>query len=67
MQAIYDNVEGREERYELNLYIAGEDEDGAAVAPATPSESRKPPPAGTGRASDRRAPAEPARCEARSR
>ena len=27
MQAIYDKVEGREQRYELNLYITGEDED----------------------------------------
>jgi succinate dehydrogenase / fumarate reductase iron-sulfur subunit len=26
VQSIYDRVEGREERYELNLYIAGEDE-----------------------------------------
>ena len=38
MQAIYEKVEGREQRYELNLYIAGEDEEepqaaqGAAVA-----------------------------------
>ena len=35
VQAIYDKVEGREQRFELNLYIAGEDEerrrsDGAA-------------------------------------
>ncbi|HEU4975394.1 MAG TPA: succinate dehydrogenase/fumarate reductase iron-sulfur subunit [Baekduia sp.] len=27
VQAIYDEVEGREERYELNLYITGRDED----------------------------------------
>ena len=26
VQAIYDKVEGREQRYELNLYISGEDE-----------------------------------------
>jgi succinate dehydrogenase / fumarate reductase iron-sulfur subunit len=34
VQAIYDKVEGRKERYELNLYITGEDEptqDAAAV------------------------------------
>ena len=28
VQAIYDKVESRPERYELNLYIAGEDEEG---------------------------------------
>jgi succinate dehydrogenase / fumarate reductase iron-sulfur subunit len=33
VQAIYDKVESRQERYELNLYIAGEDE-----APAPPSD-----------------------------
>jgi succinate dehydrogenase / fumarate reductase, iron-sulfur subunit len=33
VQAIYDKVESREERYELNLYITGEDEDDAQ-APA---------------------------------
>ncbi len=27
MQSIYDKIESRPERYELNLYIAGEDED----------------------------------------
>ena len=27
MQAIYDKIEGREQRYELNLYITGDDED----------------------------------------
>jgi succinate dehydrogenase / fumarate reductase, iron-sulfur subunit len=43
VQAIYDKVEGRKERYELNLYITGEDEpkEEAAAAPlaATPSSS----------------------------
>jgi len=33
VQAIYDKVESREQRYELNLYIAGEDE-----APASPGD-----------------------------
>lgn len=33
VQAIYDKVEGRDERFELNLYIAGEDEDDAAASP----------------------------------
>ena len=31
VQAIYDKVEGREERYELNLYITGEDEEPTAA------------------------------------
>jgi succinate dehydrogenase / fumarate reductase, iron-sulfur subunit len=35
VQAIYDKVESRAERYELNLYIAGEDEDAAPVATAS--------------------------------
>jgi succinate dehydrogenase / fumarate reductase iron-sulfur subunit len=34
VQAIYDKIESRPERYELNLYIAGEDEDTAPVASA---------------------------------
>jgi hypothetical protein len=34
VQAIYDKVESRPERYELNLYIAGEDEETAPVAAA---------------------------------
>jgi succinate dehydrogenase / fumarate reductase iron-sulfur subunit len=41
VQAIYDKVEGRDERYELNLYIAGEDEvevePAVAAALAAPS------------------------------
>jgi len=41
VQAIYDKVEGRDERYELNLYIAGEDEvevqPAAAAALTAPS------------------------------
>jgi succinate dehydrogenase / fumarate reductase iron-sulfur subunit len=32
VQGIYDKVEGREQRYELNLYISGTDEDNAPVA-----------------------------------
>jgi succinate dehydrogenase / fumarate reductase, iron-sulfur subunit len=43
VQAIYDKVEGRKERYELNLYVTGEDEpkEEAAAAPlaAAPSSS----------------------------
>ena len=30
VQAIYEKIESRPERYELNLYIAGEDEDAAS-------------------------------------
>ena len=37
VQAIYDKVEGREQRYELNLYIAGEDEE-----PPRPKSPRPP-------------------------
>ncbi len=53
VQAIYDKVEGRKERYELNLYITGEDEElvGAASgaefkAPAgeSPTSTAPPPP-----------------------
>jgi succinate dehydrogenase / fumarate reductase iron-sulfur subunit len=37
VQAIYDKVEGREKRYELNLYITGEDEETVdAGAPGDP-------------------------------
>jgi succinate dehydrogenase iron-sulfur subunit len=32
VKAIYDRVEGRDERYELNLYISGYDEDAAGAA-----------------------------------
>ena len=35
VQAIYDKIESRPERYELNLYIVGEDEDAAPVATAS--------------------------------
>jgi len=46
VQAIYDKIEGRPERYELNLYISGEDEDGsspvgAAAGGGSPAESSK--------------------------
>jgi hypothetical protein len=34
VQAIYDKVESRPERYELNLYIVGEDEEPSPVAAA---------------------------------
>jgi succinate dehydrogenase / fumarate reductase iron-sulfur subunit len=34
VQTIYDKVEGREKRYELNLYITGEDEAPEPAAPA---------------------------------
>jgi succinate dehydrogenase / fumarate reductase iron-sulfur subunit len=33
IQAIYDKIEGREERYELNLYIVGEDEEPITEVP----------------------------------
>jgi succinate dehydrogenase / fumarate reductase iron-sulfur subunit len=41
VQAIYDKVEGRKERYELNLYVTGEDEpkDEAAAAPLAAASS----------------------------
>jgi succinate dehydrogenase / fumarate reductase iron-sulfur subunit len=38
IQKIYDTVEGRDERYELNLYISGYDEDDAG-AQETPEQS----------------------------
>jgi succinate dehydrogenase / fumarate reductase iron-sulfur subunit len=53
VQAIYDKVEGRKERYELNLYITGEDEElvGAAsgaefmaAAGENPTSASPPPP-----------------------
>jgi succinate dehydrogenase / fumarate reductase iron-sulfur subunit len=53
VQAIYDKVEGRKERYELNLYITGEDEElvGAAsgaefmaAAGENPTSTAPPPP-----------------------
>jgi succinate dehydrogenase / fumarate reductase, iron-sulfur subunit len=34
VQRIYQTVEGRSERYELNLYVSGEDENGEAAEPA---------------------------------
>jgi hypothetical protein len=34
VQAIYDKVESRPERYELNLYTSGEDEEPPAAVPA---------------------------------
>ena len=43
MQAIYDKIEGREERYELNLYIAGEDEDDAGARRTSPADPRERP------------------------
>jgi succinate dehydrogenase / fumarate reductase iron-sulfur subunit len=39
VQAIYDKVESRPERFELNLYIVGEDEDGASAATTSPEGS----------------------------
>jgi succinate dehydrogenase / fumarate reductase iron-sulfur subunit len=36
VQAIYDKVESREERFELNLYIAGEDEAAGPRSPEVP-------------------------------
>jgi succinate dehydrogenase / fumarate reductase, iron-sulfur subunit len=44
VQAIYDKVEGRKERYELNLYITGEDE---PTQDATPLLSASPGPEGS--------------------
>jgi succinate dehydrogenase / fumarate reductase iron-sulfur subunit len=35
VQAIYDKIESRPERYELNLYVSGEDEDPTPAAVAT--------------------------------
>jgi succinate dehydrogenase / fumarate reductase iron-sulfur subunit len=39
VQSIYDRIEGREKRFELNLYISGEDEEPAAVAASVPAHS----------------------------
>ncbi len=33
MQAIYDKVESRPERFELNLYVSGEDEEPTSEVP----------------------------------
>ena len=53
VQAIYDKVESRQERYELNLYVTGEDEDERRTPPVA---------AGTGTESGRpRGPDEPGR------
>jgi succinate dehydrogenase / fumarate reductase iron-sulfur subunit len=37
VQAIYDKVEGRPERYELNLYVSGHDEDKPPLAETAPA------------------------------
>ena len=37
MQAIYEKIEGRKERYELNLYITGQDEDEPQAAASAPA------------------------------
>jgi succinate dehydrogenase / fumarate reductase iron-sulfur subunit len=53
VQGIYDKVEGREQRYELNLYVTGSDEDApAAQAPAGPGAAAPPPPEPTAEAED---------------
>jgi succinate dehydrogenase / fumarate reductase iron-sulfur subunit len=41
VQAIYETVEGRDERYELNLYIAGEDEPPAEAATVSGADSEE--------------------------
>jgi succinate dehydrogenase / fumarate reductase iron-sulfur subunit len=46
VQAIYDKVEGREQRFELNLYIAGEDEDAVVGGSDGQSASSAPGPEG---------------------
>jgi len=54
VQAIFEKIERREQRYELNLYIAGEDEEPASTSPPAagadaPGEAGVPPsPAATG-------------------
>jgi succinate dehydrogenase / fumarate reductase iron-sulfur subunit len=58
VQAIYEKIESREERYELNLYIAGEDEapeSSEQPAPTPASETTvasSPPDSGTGQAEE---------------
>jgi succinate dehydrogenase / fumarate reductase iron-sulfur subunit len=53
VQAIFDRIEGREERYELNLYIVGEDEEPIAeVVTGDPASE----PAGDGESPDRPGP-----------
>ncbi len=47
VQSIYDRIESRPERYELNLYIAGTDEENAPAAEAEHGTSSAPGPEGT--------------------
>jgi succinate dehydrogenase / fumarate reductase, iron-sulfur subunit len=39
VQSIYDKIEGREKRYELNLYVSGEDEEPHAATPVAAAAS----------------------------
>jgi succinate dehydrogenase iron-sulfur subunit len=47
VQSIFDRIESREERYELNLYIVGTDEDNAPAPEAEQGASSAPGPEGT--------------------
>jgi succinate dehydrogenase / fumarate reductase iron-sulfur subunit len=47
VRGIYEKVEGREQRYELNLYVAGSDEDGAPAVAAHEGASSAPGPGGS--------------------
>jgi ferredoxin len=49
VQAIYDRIEGRDERYELNLYVVGSDEEGAPAVAGSEGATSAP---GAGGASD---------------
>jgi succinate dehydrogenase / fumarate reductase iron-sulfur subunit len=57
IQRIYDTVEGRDERYELNLYISGYDEDeaGAAETPQQSSSTEDGMPSAPGQSAEGRA------------
>ena len=57
VQKIYDTVEGRDERYELNLYISGYDEDdaGAQETPAQSSSTEDGMPSSPGQSAEGRA------------
>ncbi len=59
VQSIFDRVEGREERYELNLYITGSDEDNAPLAEAATGGAAPSAPAAESAAESSPPPADP--------
>jgi len=48
VRALYDRIEGREQRYELNLYIVGEDDEPAPTGAPAPASADGPSPTETG-------------------